>query len=74
VRLCRAANDRAATELGQPVFLHPQLPSRAVRDASYRFQQPSTADIHAFLGHLPSDADRARFSSGNAAALYGLDG
>lgn len=26
----------AAAELGQPVFLHPQIPSDAVRDASYR--------------------------------------
>jgi predicted TIM-barrel fold metal-dependent hydrolase len=26
----------AASQLGQPVFIHPQLPSPAVRDASYR--------------------------------------
>ncbi|MEU1371974.1 amidohydrolase family protein [Streptomyces sp. NPDC005803] len=26
----------AASELGQPVFIHPQLPSDAVRDSSYR--------------------------------------
>ncbi|MBM4792744.1 amidohydrolase family protein [Streptomyces sioyaensis] len=26
----------AASELGQPVFIHPQLPSTAVRDASFR--------------------------------------
>ncbi|SCF77311.1 hypothetical protein GA0115260_1023323 [Streptomyces sp. MnatMP-M27] len=26
----------AAAELGQPVFIHPQLPSTSVRDASYR--------------------------------------
>lgn len=26
----------AAAELGQPVFIHPQIPSDAVRDASYR--------------------------------------
>jgi predicted TIM-barrel fold metal-dependent hydrolase len=26
----------AAAELGQPVFIHPQMPSQAVRDASYR--------------------------------------
>jgi predicted TIM-barrel fold metal-dependent hydrolase len=30
----------AAAELGQPVFLHPQLPSAAVRDASYRGFDP----------------------------------
>jgi len=30
----------AAAALGQPVFLHPQLPSAAVRDASYRGFDP----------------------------------
>jgi predicted TIM-barrel fold metal-dependent hydrolase len=32
----------ACARLGQPVFLHPQLPSRAVRDASYRGFDPVT--------------------------------
>ena len=32
----------AAAQLGQPVFLHPQLPSAAVRDASYRGFDPLT--------------------------------
>ncbi|MFG3118906.1 amidohydrolase family protein [Streptomyces sp. NPDC048197] len=32
----------AASGLGQPVFLHPQLPSNAVRDASYRGFDPMT--------------------------------
>ncbi|MEV6054674.1 amidohydrolase family protein [Streptomyces sp. NPDC052107] len=32
----------AASEIGQPVFIHPQLPSRAVRDASYRGFDPMT--------------------------------
>ena len=32
----------AAAELGQPVFIHPQLPSPAVRDASYRGFDPTT--------------------------------
>lgn len=32
----------AAAELGQPVFIHPQLPSAAVRDASYRGFDPIT--------------------------------
>ncbi|WEO99861.1 amidohydrolase family protein [Streptomyces sp. FXJ1.172] len=31
-----------ASELGQPVFIHPQLPSKAVRDASYRGFDPMT--------------------------------
>src|SRR5690242_20542371 len=32
----------AAAALGQPVFIHPQLPSAAVRDASYRGFDPLT--------------------------------
>ena len=32
----------AASQLGQPVFIHPQLPSPAVRDASYRGFDPMT--------------------------------
>jgi len=32
----------AAARLGQPVFIHPQLPSRALRDASYRGFDPIT--------------------------------
>lgn len=32
----------AAAELGQPVFIHPQVPSTAVRDASYRGFDPMT--------------------------------
>jgi predicted TIM-barrel fold metal-dependent hydrolase len=32
----------AAAALGQPVFLHPQLPSPALRDASYRGFDPMT--------------------------------
>ncbi len=31
-----------ASQLGQPVFLHPQLPSAAIRDASYRGFDPMT--------------------------------
>ena len=31
-----------AANLGQPVFIHPQLPSRALRDASYRGFDPTT--------------------------------
>lgn len=31
-----------ASRLGQPVFIHPQLPSAAVRDASYRGFDPMT--------------------------------
>ncbi|MEU0507870.1 amidohydrolase family protein [Amycolatopsis sp. NPDC006125] len=40
----------AASELGQPVFVHPQLPSPAVRDASYRGFDPMTDLALATLG------------------------
>ena len=32
----------AAEELGQPIFLHPQIPSEALREASYRGFDPMT--------------------------------
>lgn len=33
----------AAADLGQPVFIHPQIPPDAVRDASYRGFDPITS-------------------------------
>lgn len=33
---------RAAAELGQPVFIHPQIPSQALREAAYRGFDPMT--------------------------------
>jgi hypothetical protein len=40
----------AAARLGQPVFIHPQLPSAAVRDASYRGFDPMTSLALATFG------------------------
>ncbi|MDV9170655.1 hypothetical protein R6V09_10975 [Streptomyces sp. W16] len=37
--------------------------------AGYRLQD----EINSFLGHFTSDEDRQRFSSANAAALFGLE-
>ena len=41
----------AAARLGQPVFIHPQLPSPAVRDASYRGFDPMT-DLEIGRAHV----------------------
>lgn len=38
----------------------------------YPFQDPSAADIQAFLGEFASDQDRESFGSGVARALFGL--
>jgi hypothetical protein len=46
---------------------------RLIFSTDYPFQHPTRAEISSFLGHFASDADRQRFSSANAAALYGLD-
>lgn len=45
---------------------------RLIFSTDYPFQQPTRQEIDAFLTHFSSDADRERFSSANAAALYGL--
>ncbi|WP_305783876.1 amidohydrolase family protein [Symbioplanes lichenis] len=47
-------------------------PDRLVFSTDYPFQHPSRDDITAFLKHLPSDADRTRFTSANAAALFAI--
>lgn len=46
---------------------------RLIFSTDYPFHQPTREQIDALLGQFPSDADRERFSSGNAAALYGLE-
>jgi uncharacterized protein len=46
---------------------------RLVFSTDYPFQRPTREETAAFLGHLGSPAERARFSSGNAAVLFGLD-
>ncbi|WPB94433.1 amidohydrolase family protein [Streptomyces malaysiensis] len=78
----------AAAELGQPVFIHPQLPSTSVRDASYRgFDSMTDLALATFgwgwhldaaiaalrLNHFSTDAEREQFSPANAASLYGID-
>jgi hypothetical protein len=46
---------------------------RLIFSTDYPFQQPTEAEIATFLGHFASDEERRKFSSGNAAALYGLE-
>ena len=46
---------------------------RLIFSTDYPFQHPTRENINAFLEHFSSDADREKFSSANAAALYGLD-
>jgi len=46
---------------------------RLMFSTDYPFQQPTQDGIDSFLGHFASDADRQKFSSANAAALYGLE-
>jgi uncharacterized protein len=46
---------------------------RLVFSTDYPFQHPTRDEIAAFLGHFASDEDRQKFSSANAAALYGLE-
>ena len=45
---------------------------RLIFSTDYPFQRPSREDITAFLGEFASDAEREKFSSANAAALFGL--
>ncbi|WP_030606258.1 amidohydrolase family protein [Streptomyces sclerotialus] len=46
---------------------------RLLFSTDYPFQRPAGEDIDAFLSHFPSDAERRRFSSANAASLYGVE-
>ncbi|MFE0020810.1 amidohydrolase family protein [Amycolatopsis sp. NPDC059021] len=67
-----------ASGMLNPALLHHALAvtsaDRLIFSTDYPFQQPSEEDINAFLGHFPSEVDRQKFASGNAAALFGLDG
>jgi predicted TIM-barrel fold metal-dependent hydrolase len=45
---------------------------RLIFSTDYPFQRPTRKDITTFLGEFASDAEREKFSSGNAAALFGL--
>ncbi|GAA3598216.1 amidohydrolase family protein [Kineosporia mesophila] len=47
-------------------------PDRLLFSTDYPFQRPTPADIEQFLTAFPTDADRERFTAGNARALFGL--
>ena len=46
---------------------------RLIFSTDYPFQHPTRDEINSFLGQFASDEDRHKFSSANAAALYGLE-
>jgi uncharacterized protein len=46
---------------------------RLIFSTDYPFQHPTQQQINLFLEHFSSDADRDKFSSANATALYGLN-
>ena len=46
---------------------------RLIFSTDYPFQHPTRDEIDSFLGHFASDEDRHKFSSANAAALYGIE-
>jgi predicted TIM-barrel fold metal-dependent hydrolase len=60
-----------------PALLHHALSvtsvDRLIFSTDYPFQLPTRADINSFLEQFPSDADRRKFSSANAASLYGIE-
>ena len=60
-----------------PALLHHALTvttiDRLIFSTDYPFQHPTRDDISSFLEHFPSDDERQRFSSSNAATLYRLD-
>ena len=46
---------------------------RLIFSTDYPFQHPTNDQITAFLDHFQSDEDRRKFSSANAAALFGIE-
>ncbi|MFJ8137851.1 amidohydrolase family protein [Streptomyces sp. NPDC096013] len=60
-----------------PALLHHALSvttvDRLIFSTDYPFQHPTRDEIDSFLGHFTSDEDRRKFSSANAAALFGLE-
>jgi predicted TIM-barrel fold metal-dependent hydrolase len=66
-----------ASGMLNPALLHHALSvttiDRLIFSTDYPFQHPTQDDISSFLGHFASDKDRQKFSSANAAALYGLE-
>jgi uncharacterized protein len=66
-----------ASGMLNPALLHHVLSvtsvDRLMFSTDYPFQRPTQDDIDSFLGHFPIDEERRKFSSANAAALYGLE-
>jgi predicted TIM-barrel fold metal-dependent hydrolase len=60
-----------------PALLHHTLSvttaDRLIFSTDYPFQHPTREEITSFLGSFSSDEDRRKFSSANAASLYGID-
>jgi len=65
-----------ASGILNPALLHHVLSvtsvDRLMFSTDYPFQRPKQDEIDSFLGHFASDEDRQKFSSANAASLYGL--
>ncbi|MCW2526826.1 MAG: hypothetical protein JWM76_1686 [Pseudonocardiales bacterium] len=59
-----------------PALLHHALSvttvDRLIFSTDYPFQHPTQQEINSFLGEFASGADREKFSSANAAALFGI--
>ena len=66
-----------ASGMLNPALLHHALSvttiDRLIFSTDYPFQHPTQDEINSFLGHFTSDEDRQKFSSANAAALFGLE-
>jgi uncharacterized protein len=66
-----------ASGMLNPALLHHTLSAtsvdRLIFSTDYPFQQPTREEINSFLGQFSSDAERQKFSSANAASLFGLD-
>ena len=66
-----------ASGMLNPALLHHALSvtsvDRLIFSTDYPFQQPTRDEIDSFLGHFASDEEREKFSSANAASLYGLE-
>lgn len=65
-----------ASGMLNPALLHHALTvttaDRLIFSTDYPFQQPTQDEITAFLDHFSPDKDRQKFSSANAATLFGL--
>lgn len=66
-----------ASGMLNPALLHHALTvttiDRLIFSTDYPFQRPTKEDITSLLEQFSSDTDRGKFSSANAATLYGLD-